>query len=275
MKDRIRIYCISYKFAPVVGGAEARAEKHARQLQALGHDVTVITLRLHRSWRRTELLDGLPVVRVGGKYRRDGQLRLGKFGHLFIATGVLLFLWRERHRFDIIHAFQLAPPSVVAALLSHIARKPIIVSIQNAGPDENQLAQFQSREGDPRVGAYGLQVDAKEDWAIRPPAQVACALPGSQHALPFLSRFNGLSRRTDRRYSRVREYGAIPGSAGGVSRSCRSGAQHHLRSAPGVCQGDRCAPACLGADDACPPCLAGRSEARTPPGGRRQVQGAA
>lgn len=195
MKDRIRVYCISYKFAPVMGGAEGRAERHARQLQALGHDVIVITLRLHRSWRRRESLDGLPVVRVGGKYRRDGQLHLGKFGHLFIAIGVLLFLWRERHRYDLIHAFQLAPPSVVAALLSHITRKPIIVSIQNAGPDENQLARFQSREGDPPVNAYGLQVDAKEDLAMR-----GSDVTGLPQVMPGGRIFLSLMRRSHAHY---------------------------------------------------------------------------
>ncbi len=164
MKDRLRICCLSYMFLPIIGGAENRAAKQARQLQALGHDVLIITLRLQRSWPRTEQLAGLPVLRVGGLYRRNGQLRLGKLGHLFIEIGILRLLWRVRHRYDIIHAFQLTPPSVVAALLGHIIHMPVVVSIQNAGPAENQRARSSSLEGG---GIYGLQVALKEDWAIR------------------------------------------------------------------------------------------------------------
>ncbi len=66
VKDRLRICCISFKFSPIIGGAEARTEKQARQLQALGHDVTIVTLRHNKQWQHTEQLDGLPVIRVGG-----------------------------------------------------------------------------------------------------------------------------------------------------------------------------------------------------------------
>ncbi|MDQ2714020.1 MAG: glycosyltransferase [Chloroflexota bacterium] len=164
MKERLRICCISYMFLPVIGGAENRAAKQARQLQALGHDVLIITLRLQRNWPRTEQLAGLPVIRVGGLYRRNGQLRLGKLGHLCIEIGILRLLWRVRQRYDIIHAFQLTPPSVVAALLGHIMHTPVVVSIQNAGPAENQLTRSSALEDG---GAHGLQGALKEDWAIR------------------------------------------------------------------------------------------------------------
>src|SRR5437773_5263600 len=72
MENRLRIYIIASLFAPSVGGAQARAEKQAHQLQAFGHDVTIVTLRQERRWKREEILDGLPIVRVGGIYNRQG-----------------------------------------------------------------------------------------------------------------------------------------------------------------------------------------------------------
>ena len=39
MEDRIHICFVALMFSPSVGGTQARAEKQARQLQALGHDV--------------------------------------------------------------------------------------------------------------------------------------------------------------------------------------------------------------------------------------------
>ncbi len=86
MKDRLRICYISFWFSPSVAGAEVRAEKQARQLQALGHDVIVVTLRHAKSWKRTEMLDGLPVIRVGGIYKRGGRLRIGRLGYLPISS---------------------------------------------------------------------------------------------------------------------------------------------------------------------------------------------
>ena len=65
MEDRIRICLVSFMFAPLVGGAEVRAEKQARQLQVLGQEVMIVTLRNYREWKRKEILNGLPIVRVG------------------------------------------------------------------------------------------------------------------------------------------------------------------------------------------------------------------
>jgi len=145
VKDRLRICCISFKFSPIIGGAEARTEKQARQLQALGHDVTIVTLRHNKQWQHTEQLDGLPVIRVGGIYKRGGKLRIGKFGHLLIMLALFLTLWRLRHRYDVIHVFQLTPIAVVATLIGKITRKPVVISISSAGPSQEQ--QKRLRQG--------------------------------------------------------------------------------------------------------------------------------
>jgi len=129
-----------------MGGAQVRAEKQARRLQALGHEVIIATLRLDRRWKGTETRDGLPVVRVGGIYRRDGGLRAGRLGHLVVDIGMFLRLWRKRHSYDVIHVFQLSPLAAAATLIGQITHKPVIISIACEGPGEVQLAQ-------PRRGA--------------------------------------------------------------------------------------------------------------------------
>jgi glycosyltransferase involved in cell wall biosynthesis len=143
MGEPIRVCLISLMFWPSIGGAQVRAEKQARQLQRLGHKVTVVTLRHHRQWKRKETLDGLPVVRVGGIYRRDGRLRIGRLGHLPIDIAMLLTLWRLRHSYDVIHAFQLSPLAAIAILVGKIAQKPVVISSQNTGPREAQLTHLE------------------------------------------------------------------------------------------------------------------------------------
>src|SRR6266581_7320045 len=131
----MRICFVSFSFWPLIGGTPAYAEKQARQLQALGQDVTVVTFRHYRQWKRKEMLDGLPVVRVGGIYRRNGRLNIGRLGHLLNVIMMFLTLWRLRHSYDVIHAFQLSPP---AALIGQLTHKPVILGIQSMGPSETQ-----------------------------------------------------------------------------------------------------------------------------------------
>lgn len=143
MEDHIRACLVSFQFWPRVGGAEVQAEKQARQFQALGHDVVIVTLRHERQWKRTELLDGLQVVRVGGIYKRSGALRLGRFGHLPIDIAMFFTLWRLRHRYDVLHVFQVSPLAAVAALVGKLAGKPVVISVQSTGPGDEQRARMQ------------------------------------------------------------------------------------------------------------------------------------
>jgi len=85
------------------------------------------------------MLDGLPVVRVGGIYRRNGQLNTGRLGYLPNIIMMVLTLWRLRHSYDVIHAFQLSLP---AALIGQLTHKPVVLSIQSTGPDEARRMQL-------------------------------------------------------------------------------------------------------------------------------------
>jgi glycosyltransferase involved in cell wall biosynthesis len=169
MKEQLRICFVSFMFSPSVGGAQIRAEKQARQLQALGHDVMVITLRLERSWARTTKLNGLPVVRVGGIYRRDGSLRIGRLGIWAVSIGLFVELWRLHHHYDVIHAFQVTPLAAVAALIGKITRKPVVISSQSAGSTEEgqQGTQLKSEVmllADTLTDTSFLKIDPSKAW---------------------------------------------------------------------------------------------------------------
>lgn len=141
-KEPLRICVISFMFAPLVGGAEAQAEKHARQLQALGHEAMIMTLRHSKAWPKYEVLDGLPIVRVNGIRRRNGWLHIGRFGHPFIDIAMFCKLLLLRQSYDVVHVMQLSSMSAIATLVCKLTRKPIIISIQSAGPNAEQRAQL-------------------------------------------------------------------------------------------------------------------------------------
>src|SRR5215831_16571803 len=123
----MRICFVTALFWPFVGGSEVQAEKQARLLQALGHDVTIVTFRHYRQWKPKETLDGLPVIRVGGIYRRDGRLSIGRLGHLPNTIAMALTIWRLRHSYEVMHAFHMSPATAMAALIGRIKGKPVII----------------------------------------------------------------------------------------------------------------------------------------------------
>jgi glycosyltransferase involved in cell wall biosynthesis len=132
---------IAFLFSPVVGGAETRAEKQARQLQALGHEVIIITLRYQKAWKQLENMEGLPVIRVGGLYSKSGALRIGRLGHLPIDFLLFLKLWSLRSRYDVLHSLQLSPLAGVAVLIGKFLGKPVVVSIPSTGPGKKQFEE--------------------------------------------------------------------------------------------------------------------------------------
>ncbi len=140
-KDRLRVCFVPLTFSPLVGGAEIQAEKQARQLQKLGHDVMIVTLHSQRSLERRTLLDGLPVVRVGGIYRFDGTLRIGRLGIWPVSIGMFLLLWRLRHSYDVIHVFQITPLAAAATLIGKLTRKPVIAGSMGVGPNKEESLQ--------------------------------------------------------------------------------------------------------------------------------------
>jgi glycosyltransferase involved in cell wall biosynthesis len=138
----LRICFVALHFAPEIGGAERRTEKQARQLVALGHDVVVLTTRWKKEWRRTENLEGLHVVRVGGIYRRGGGLRIGRLGIWPINLRVFWTLWKWRNHLDVIHVAQMSPLAGMAALVGRYAGKAVVITIPSAGPSEEQRAHL-------------------------------------------------------------------------------------------------------------------------------------
>ena len=136
VEDRLHICFVSFMFSPIIGGAEARTEKQARQLQALGHDVTIVTLRYNKQWQRKEHLAGLPVIRIGGLFKRNGQLRVGRLGHIPLDMNLFFQLWRMRRTYDIIHVFQVTPLAFVAALIGELTHTPVVISSQCAPTNE-------------------------------------------------------------------------------------------------------------------------------------------
>lgn len=133
-EQRRSVVFVVAQFLPLIGGAEIRALREAKALRAHGHDVCVVTLRLHWTLPPEEVIEGVPVRRVGGLFLR-GKLRLRFGAQWFAEVALLRELLRRQRSYEIIHLRQLswmARPAGIAALL---ARKPLLVRLASPEPE--------------------------------------------------------------------------------------------------------------------------------------------
>ena len=202
MEDRIRICYLTFMFSPIVGGAETRTQKQGQHLQALGHNIVVVTARHDRRWKRRETIDSLPVIRAGGIYRRNGSLRTGRLGHFPLDLSMLLALWRLRHSYDVIHVIQLSPSAAVAALIGKLTHKPVIITIQSAGPSAEQTTQLEkgvTLMADTLTDTSFLNVDG-DDWVAGDITELPQSAFGGHAILNFLRKsdayYHILSKRS-------------------------------------------------------------------------------
>lgn len=104
---------------PVIGGQELAIDALARQLQALGHDAVVLTLRA----RRRQLVDDserpYPVVR----HRRYLSTR-----HLLALYRASLSAVQRKYPFDILHCHNVYPAGYVAASWAAARGIPLVIT---------------------------------------------------------------------------------------------------------------------------------------------------
>jgi glycosyltransferase involved in cell wall biosynthesis len=124
-----RIWLINYEFPPLGGGAGNATRYIARELAALGHDVTVLTTAFGRLPRREER-EGYTVRRVRAiRRRRNRSTPLEMISFTFSAIGTALRLAR-RERPDASIAFFGIPSGPVSLALKGVYGVPYIVSLR-------------------------------------------------------------------------------------------------------------------------------------------------
>jgi glycosyltransferase involved in cell wall biosynthesis len=134
--SNLRVYIIISSFYPLVGGAETQAMAQARTLRARGYESTVVTFRHKKSWLPYEEIDGVPVIRVAGNLLggREKHSRLAQ--RLFYMLALIVMgwtLWRSRHKYDLIHLYQLSALTLPMSLVSFFAHKPLLVAVRSTG----------------------------------------------------------------------------------------------------------------------------------------------
>jgi glycosyltransferase involved in cell wall biosynthesis len=131
--------CIAINtFYPIIGGAERQAFIQAKMLRAHDYPVTVVTFRQKFTWLPYEVLDGVPITRLGGRLlsERERFFSVMKQLRYVIGLGLLAWtLWHRRSSYDILHVYHMNMFALPVALVSLLARKPLIVGVRSASTD--------------------------------------------------------------------------------------------------------------------------------------------
>ncbi len=133
---KLRIYIAISTFHPLVGGAEKQAHAQGCILRERGHEATIVTFRHDSQWAEHESIAGVPIIRVAGLLlgNRKKQPRMVQQALYILALLVIGWkLWRERHKYDLLHVYQLSLLTLPAAIVCKLSGKPLIVAVRSSG----------------------------------------------------------------------------------------------------------------------------------------------
>src|SRR5579859_6446779 len=98
----ISVAFLAGQFFPLQGGLEVATLREARALRTSGIEVRVITFRLQSQWPASDVVQGVPVRRIGGVLVR-GKLRT-RYGARWVSEALVFAeLVRRRRTYDVIH----------------------------------------------------------------------------------------------------------------------------------------------------------------------------
>ena len=106
-------------FEPAVGGTSRQVGLQARELRRRGYDVVVVTRCFERGWKRFEILNGLPVHRIG---RPSRGLLADRHGLVMLAA----WLRRRRGHIGVVHTV-MWPNAPLAAAVAGVLDRTVVV----------------------------------------------------------------------------------------------------------------------------------------------------
>lgn len=126
MKEHLKVIMVIERYFPIWGGAENQLRQLLPRLTRLGIDVEIVTRRWDASMARTDLIDSVPVRRLGvpGKQRLATAL---------FAMHTFLYLFRIADRKTVFHSHGAAALGALVNVATKPKRAKTLVKIATAG----------------------------------------------------------------------------------------------------------------------------------------------
>ncbi len=130
-RDALRILIVNYEYPPMGGGAANATANTARELAAMGHQVHVLTSRLHGQLV-TENIDGVNVVRAVSVRRSIHECGLLGALTFIVAAALKLRGLCRNNEFDICHYYFGLPTGLLSIYTGWILNIPYVVSLRGS-----------------------------------------------------------------------------------------------------------------------------------------------
>lgn len=122
----MKIQVVIHRYTPIVGGAEKLSAQVIHHLQENGHEVRVLTYRVHPTLAHEEWIDGVYV-------RRLSPSGVSRWVNIIMVFRVIVYLWFHRRDFDLIQSYVIGPVGLAAIVGGTLARKPVVVRVATYG----------------------------------------------------------------------------------------------------------------------------------------------
>jgi len=120
------VLMVTERYLPIWGGAENQLRQLVKLLTEQHCDVEIVTRRWHRAMSSYELIDGIPVYRVG-------MAGAGPLATLTFVLSLLAFLLRRRHHYRIVHSHGAANMGALIAFSTLFSDAATVAKIATAG----------------------------------------------------------------------------------------------------------------------------------------------
>jgi glycosyltransferase involved in cell wall biosynthesis len=172
-RGSLRLLILAAQYFPAVGGSEVQTRLLARALNRRGLEVEVWTRRLDARDAPSELIDGVPVGRLGPLFRgRAAWLR--RIERLGFVRSLYSQIRAEVRRFDGVLANQLQYPAVAAVLACRGTGVPVAARSAASGPE----SEMHRREWPFRLQRSILTRHLDRVVALGPMTRIDCEAAG-------------------------------------------------------------------------------------------------
>jgi glycosyltransferase involved in cell wall biosynthesis len=141
----MKVLMVILQFYPMIGGTEKQAQLLAQKLIEKGIQVQLVTGWWKWGTPRREIINGIKIFRNFSFWGMFGIKGLRTLGALTYMVTLGIYLFRQRHTYDIIHVHQALYPAFVSLLIGKgILKKPVLIKTASSGitSDIIQLRQF-------------------------------------------------------------------------------------------------------------------------------------
>jgi len=125
-----RVIMVSPRYLPIIGGAEVQCNRLVNELSANYIDdvdvIGLVTRRVSPELKRSEVIDGLKVTRIG-------PAGLGILKEYIFCIGLFVFLSINSKKYDVIHCHATGIFGVVCSLVSKLFSKKVLLKISTNG----------------------------------------------------------------------------------------------------------------------------------------------